>query len=114
VRGLSDEACRPLRGLRVPELAQVMDGPVTGLMLAVPPGFQILNRGKKSLALDLKHPDGRAVLERLVRDADVLTENFRPGTIEKLGADTTRVLRENGFSEAEINRLVGIGAVHQS
>ncbi len=118
----ADEACRPLAGLRVLELAQVMAGPVTGLMLAdlgaevikiekmpggddtrsfnksnddVPPSFQILNRGKKSLALDLKHPAGRETLERLVRNADVLTENFRPGTIEKLGIGPDRLLAIN-------------------
>jgi crotonobetainyl-CoA:carnitine CoA-transferase CaiB-like acyl-CoA transferase len=61
----------------------------------VPPGFQILNRGKRSIALDLKHPEGLATLKRLVRDADVLTENFRPGTIEKLGIGPQELLAIN-------------------
>ncbi|MCK6430310.1 MAG: CoA transferase, partial [Burkholderiaceae bacterium] len=45
----------------------------------------ILNRNKRGIALNLKHPRGRDVLLRLVRDADVLTENYRLGTLEKLG-----------------------------
>jgi crotonobetainyl-CoA:carnitine CoA-transferase CaiB-like acyl-CoA transferase len=105
--------CRPLAGVRVLELARVMAGPVTGLMLAdlgaevikvenpengddaraynsaagddAPAAFQILNRGKKSIAIDLKNPQGLEAFKRLVRTADVMTENFRPGTIEGLG-----------------------------
>lgn len=104
---------RPLTGLKVLELAQVMAGPVTGLMLAdlgaevikvekFPGGddsrgftssrpgemtasFEVLNRGKRSVAIDLKSEAGRAALRRLVAQADVLTENFRPGTLAKLG-----------------------------
>ena len=104
---------KPLRGLRVLEVSQIMAGPVCGLMLSdlgadvikiekfpggddarhyqkpgdtgVPPSFQIINRGKKSLAIDLRVPKGKAAFERLVMQADVVTENFRPGTMEKLG-----------------------------
>jgi crotonobetainyl-CoA:carnitine CoA-transferase CaiB-like acyl-CoA transferase len=47
--------------------------------------FLSINRNKESLTLDLKHPDGRRVLERLLERADVLVENFRPGTLERLG-----------------------------
>jgi len=44
-----------------------------------------VNRNKKSVAIDLKSPDGRAMLTDLIREADVLVENFRPGTLERLG-----------------------------
>ncbi len=108
-----DERRGPLAGVRVLELAQIMAGPTCGMMLAdlgadvikvekLPRGddsrgyseprvngesapYLILNRGKRGLALDLKHPKGRAVLERLVAGADVLTENYRRGTLERLG-----------------------------
>ena len=47
--------------------------------------FLMMNRNKRGIALNLKHPQGREILLRLVRDADVLTENYRRGTLEKLG-----------------------------
>jgi crotonobetainyl-CoA:carnitine CoA-transferase CaiB-like acyl-CoA transferase len=51
-------------------------------------GFHIvLNRNKRSLTLNLKTPEGKAILERLARDADVLLEGFRPGVMKKLGLD---------------------------
>ncbi|MEO8486884.1 MAG: CoA transferase [Betaproteobacteria bacterium] len=111
----SREAARagPLAGMRVLELAQIMAGPTAGMMLAdmgadvvkvekLPGGddargyreprvngvsapFLMLNRNKRGIAVDLKRPQGRDILLRLVRDADVLTENYRRGTLEKLG-----------------------------
>jgi crotonobetainyl-CoA:carnitine CoA-transferase CaiB-like acyl-CoA transferase len=103
----------PLAGMRVLELAQIMAGPTTGMMLAdlgadvikvekLPGGddsrgyreprvngvsapFLMMNRNKRGIALNLKDPRGREVLLRMVRDADVLTENFRHGTMDKLG-----------------------------
>jgi crotonobetainyl-CoA:carnitine CoA-transferase CaiB-like acyl-CoA transferase len=107
----------PLRGMRVLELAQIMAGPTCGMLLAdmgadvikvekLPGGddargyrdplvngvsapFMMLNRNKRGIALNLKDPSGRDLLLRLVRRADVLTENFRRGTLEKfaLGYD---------------------------
>lgn len=102
-----------LAGMRVLELAQIMAGPTCGMMLAdlgadvikiektdggddargyrdpringVSAPFLMLNRNKRAIALDLKTPAGKAVLLRMVRDADVLIENFRKGTLEKLG-----------------------------
>ena len=102
----------PLVGMRVLELAQIMAGPTCGALLAdlgadvikvekLPGGddargyrepringisapYLILNRNKRGLALNLKRPEGREILLRLVRDADVLVENFRRGTMEKL------------------------------
>jgi crotonobetainyl-CoA:carnitine CoA-transferase CaiB-like acyl-CoA transferase len=103
----------PLRGMRVLELAQIMAGPTCGMLLAdmgadvvkvekLPGGddargyreplvngvsapFMMLNRNKRGMALNLKAPAGRDVLLRMVRSADVLTENYRRGTLEKLG-----------------------------
>ena len=103
----------PLAGVRVVELAHIMAGPVCGLMLAdmgadvvkverlpkgdgtrgfVPPeldgesaAFMMLNRGKRGVALDLRSPEGVAVVRWLARDADVLVENFRVGTMERIG-----------------------------
>lgn len=103
----------PLVGMRVLELAQIMAGPTCGMMLAdmgadvikvekLPGGddsrgykeplvngvsapFMILNRNKRGIALNLKAPQGREILLRMVESADVLTENYRRGTLEKLG-----------------------------
>jgi crotonobetainyl-CoA:carnitine CoA-transferase CaiB-like acyl-CoA transferase len=103
----------PLAGLRVLELAQIMAGPTCGMMLAdmgadvikvekLPGGddarayrepringvsapFMILNRNKRGIALNLKLAQGRDILLRMVKNADVLTENYRRGTLEKLG-----------------------------
>lgn len=102
----------PLSGMRVIELAHIMAGPVCGLMLAdmgaevikvekldgddtrrtVPPAmagesaaYMMMNRGKRGIGLDLKHPDGVMVLRRLLEGADALIENYRAGTMERLG-----------------------------
>ncbi len=103
----------PLTGMRVLELAQIMSGPTAGMLLAdlgadvikvekIPGGddsrgytdprlygvsapFLMMNRNKRGLALNLKHAQGRDVLLRMVESADVLLENFRTGTLEKLG-----------------------------
>lgn len=57
--------------------------------------FLALNRNKRSIRLDLKSPDGREVLLRLVRDADVLLESFRPGVLDRLGVGYERLREEN-------------------
>lgn len=54
--------------------------------------FRLVARNKRPIELDLKHPEGRGALLRLVRRADVLVENFRPGTLERLGLDPESVL----------------------
>jgi crotonobetainyl-CoA:carnitine CoA-transferase CaiB-like acyl-CoA transferase len=97
-----------LAGVRVLELTQVMAGPFCGQVLGdmgadvikiEPPGgdstreslgtaaFLAVNRNKRSVALDLKSREHQAVLHRLVRDADVVLENHRPGVAARLGAD---------------------------
>lgn len=103
----------PLKGLKVIELAHVMAGPVCGLMLAdmgadvikvekinggddtrrqLPPdingesaAYMMMNRNKRGVVIDLKHADGKDVLRRLVKTADVLIENYRADTLPKLG-----------------------------
>jgi crotonobetainyl-CoA:carnitine CoA-transferase CaiB-like acyl-CoA transferase len=98
-------AAGPLTGIRVLDLGLGVAGPFTGRMLAdlgadvikvmaMYDGFWAgthmglgTNRGKRSIALDLKHPEGRAALERLVARADVLTLNWRPGAAARLGLD---------------------------
>ena len=102
-----------LTGVRVIELSHIMAGPVCGLMLAdmgadvvkverlpegdgtrgfVPPdgysesaAFMMLNRGKRGVALDLRSAQGVEVVGRLAAGADVLIENFRVGTMERIG-----------------------------
>lgn len=120
---MTTEGSGPLAGVRVLELAHVMAGPVCGLMLAdlgadvvkvervpggddtrrtVPPevggesaAFLQMNRNKRGIALDLKHPDAAAALRRLVRGADVLIENYRRGTMAKLGLGYESLAAEN-------------------
>ena len=98
----------PLQGIRVVEFVHVVMGPTCGLVLAdlgaevikVEPldgdhtrkltasgagFFPTFNRNKKSIAVDLKSKAGRDVVLKLVKSAEVLTENFRPGAMDKLG-----------------------------
>ena len=103
----------PLTGVKVLELAQIMAGPTCGMMLAdlgadvikverVPGGddtrrmdrpavngesasFMAMNRNKRGIALNLKLPAAQTALKRMAARADVLTENYRKGTLEKLG-----------------------------
>ncbi len=113
----------PLAGLKVVELAHIMAGPVCGLMLAdmgagvikvekipggddsrrfLPPAiagesaaFMMMNRNKRGIALDLKHPAGKDVLRRLLADADVLIENYRSDTMTKLGFGYEELRKSN-------------------
>jgi CoA:oxalate CoA-transferase len=93
----------PLDGVRVIDVTSYIAGSYAATMLAdlgadvvkveslegdsfrELPGFFAWNRGKRSIALNLKTPDGRAVVERLARDADVVMENMRPGVADRLG-----------------------------
>jgi crotonobetainyl-CoA:carnitine CoA-transferase CaiB-like acyl-CoA transferase len=98
----------PLEGVRVVEFAHMVMGPSCGLVLAdlgaevikVEPlagdntrrleaagagFFPVFNRNKKSLAVDLAKPQGKEITLKLLATADVLTENFRPGALDKLG-----------------------------
>ena len=102
---------KPLDGVRVIDLTQVMAGPFCAMLLCdmgadvikvEPPGgdstrgmpgaigsdspsFNAVNRGKRGIVIDLKHPGGIDVVRRLVTKADVFVENYRPGTLAKRG-----------------------------
>ena len=99
---------RPLDGIRVLEFSHTVMGPTAGLVFAelgadvikvepAPDGdrtrrlggfgagfFAGFNRNKRSLAIDLKQEDGQKIIHRLVRDVDIILENFGPGTMERL------------------------------
>ncbi len=108
----------PLAGIRVIEFSHMVMGPSAGLLLAdlgadvvkvEPLGgdktrslrgsgagyFAMYNRNKRSIRIDLKSEEGAAVARRLVADADVLIENFRPGAMDKLGFDYESLSRDN-------------------
>jgi len=115
---------RPLAGVRVIELARVLAGPYCGMVLAdlgadvikvERPGigddlrhwgppftsdgestyFLTINRSKRSIAINVKDPTGRVLLERLLQRSEVLIENFRPGGMEALGLDHARLAQIN-------------------
>ncbi|MGE3958231.1 MAG: CaiB/BaiF CoA transferase family protein [Vicinamibacterales bacterium] len=113
----------PLEGLVVVDLTRVLSGPYCTMMLAdmgarvikvEQPGkgddtrgwgppfingessyFLSINRNKESVTLDFKHPDGRAILAGLIEKADVLVENFRPGTLDRIGLDAASLLQQH-------------------
>ncbi len=108
----------PLSGIKVVDLTRVLSGPFCTMLLAdmgadvikiETPGkgdpvrgqgdvvdglswyFAAFNRNKRSLALDLRAPEGKAILEQLIEDADVLVENYRPGILDKMGLTKERL-----------------------
>jgi crotonobetainyl-CoA:carnitine CoA-transferase CaiB-like acyl-CoA transferase len=113
----------PLQGVKVLELGHVMAGPVCGMMLAdmgadviklektsggddsrrmVPPqikdqsaAFLILNRNKRGIAVDLKSAAGIEIVKKLIQRVDILIENFRLGTMERLGLEYEAVQKLN-------------------
>ncbi len=113
---------RPLAGLKIIDLTRVLAGPLCTMLLG-DMGAEVIkiedprhgddtrewapfvggwstyylsvNRNKKSVAIDLKSPEGAAFLEDLIRSADVLVENFRPGTLERLGFGRQRAMALN-------------------
>ena len=130
----SRESRPPLDGVRVVDLTQFVAGPMATMMLAdqgaevikvESPGggdltrrlggptgmsamFLSVNRSKRSVAIDLKRPEGRDIVNRLVATADLFVENFRPGVAARLGLDEPALRRNrpdliyvsiNGFGE---------------
>ncbi len=111
----------PLEGIKVVDLSAVVSGPLTGALLADQgarvikverPGgdiqrnvgsarngfsgsFHMLNRGKRSISLDLKKPEAAQVVRTITRDADVIIQNFRPGVVNRLGVDYDSLAGDN-------------------
>ena len=115
----------PLNGIRVVDFTHAMAGPTCALMLAdmgaevikierapfeadearnasdpyaingVSATYMILNRNKKTLPLNLKSPQGSAVAKKVLLDADVVLENFRPGVLDRLGLGYENICRFN-------------------
>jgi len=109
---------QPLSGIRIVDLTRVLSGPFCTMLLAdmgadvikiEPPGsgdtvrgagdqksgmgwyFASFNRNKRSVAMDLRAKEGKEVLDRLIAEADVLVENFRPGVLAEMGLDQARL-----------------------
>uniref|UniRef100_UPI0015EEE74F CaiB/BaiF CoA transferase family protein n=1 Tax=Streptomyces albidus (ex Kaewkla and Franco 2022) TaxID=722709 RepID=UPI0015EEE74F len=109
----ADNRCGPLRGVRVLELAGIGPGPFAAMVLAdlgadvvrverpggaalgIDPAFDITNRNKRSVTVDLKDEDGVATVLDLVARADVLLEGNRPGVAERLGVGPDACLARN-------------------
>jgi len=141
---------KPLEGVKVVELGQLIAGPFAGKFFAdfgaevikiEPPGgdplrkwrnlhhgtslwWYVQNRNKKSVTADLRLPEGQEIVRRIAKDADVVIENFRPGTLEKwgLGYDALAagnpglvMLRLSGFGQSGPYRdQTGFGAIAES
>lgn len=118
----------PLRGRTIIELAGVGPAPFAGMMLAdmgatvirvdrtaasdlgLPdksPELDVLARGRRSIAIDMKSPKGVAVVDRLVQRADALIEGFRPGVLERLGLNPERLLALQ--PKLVVGRMTGFG-----
>lgn len=109
----------PLAGLRVVEMGQLIAGPFCGQLLGdmgaevikiEPPGvgdpmrqwgrgapvwWEVIARNKASVSLNLREPEGQAIARQLIGGADILIENFRPGTLERWGLDPVALRAEN-------------------
>ncbi len=118
----------PLHGVTILELAGIGPAPFAGMMFADMgarviridrteaadlglPGrqakFDVLGRGRQSIKVNLKHPDGIALVLKLAAQADALIEGFRPGVIERLGLGPEVLLRAN--PKLVIGRMTGFG-----
>jgi crotonobetainyl-CoA:carnitine CoA-transferase CaiB-like acyl-CoA transferase len=136
VDGAECQPAGALSHLRAIEIGSFIAGPFAGQLLAdfgmdvikiEPPGigdamrswgasrhkngqtlwWPVIGRNKRSLCLDLRKPEGRAVLKRLIATADVLIENFRPGTLEKWGLSPEELRRDN--PKLIVARVSGFG-----
>lgn len=117
----------PLKGLRVVEMAGIGPAPFCSMLLAdmgaevvrvdrlatsglgipVPPKYDLLNRNKRSIAVDIKSPEGLAAVGRLIDQADVVIEGFRPGVMERIGLGPEPCLARN--PKLVFGRMTGWG-----
>jgi alpha-methylacyl-CoA racemase len=117
----------PLAGYRVIEMAGIGPAPFCGMMLADmgaeviridrrekadlglvrAPAFEVMNRGRKSIAVDIKKPEAVEIVKRLVKDADALIEGFRPGVMERLGLGPEALASVN--PRLVFGRMTGFG-----
>ena len=117
----------PLAGLRIVELAGIGPGPMAAMLLGdmgaeviridrvvandplfeMEPRFDVVSRGRRSLALDIRKPEGLQVLLRLVDTCDGLIEGFRPGVAERLGFGPEVCLKRN--QRLVYGRMTGFG-----
>ncbi len=117
----------PLEGIKVIEIAGIGPGPFCCMMLAdmgaevlrvdrndkvelgivMEPRFNVLNRGRRSVGVNLKTPQGVAIVKRLIADADALVEGFRPGVMERLGLGPGECLALN--PKLVFGRMTGFG-----
>src|ERR1700733_7772965 len=105
----------PLAGIRIVEFAGIGPGPMAAMLFAdlgaevvridrttasdlginMPTKFELLHRSRPSIAIDLKRPEGIALVSELIEKADALIEGFRPGTMERLGLGPDAMLTRN-------------------
>jgi alpha-methylacyl-CoA racemase len=116
----------PLQGIRIVEIASIGPGPFAAMMLAdlgadvvridrlgagegplAAGAWNLMHRGRRSAAVDLKHPDGRELVLELCAAADGLIEGFRPGVMERLGLGPEDVLARN--PRLVYGRITGYG-----
>ena len=113
----------PLKGIKVIEMAGIGPGPFCAMMLSDMGAevirvdrlahkgsghkANVLNRGRRSIAVDLKNPEGVATVQRLIDGADVVIEGFRPGVMERLGLGPDACLKRN--SRLVFGRMTGWG-----
>jgi crotonobetainyl-CoA:carnitine CoA-transferase CaiB-like acyl-CoA transferase len=131
---MTDTASGPLRGLKIVDISTVVAGPFAAGLLGdygaeivkvempgvgdslralaphkdgVPLWWKVTNRNKRGVTLDLRKPEGRTLFGKLVADADVLVENFRPGTLDGWGV--TRAWLQGINPRLTILRVTGFG-----
>ena len=117
----------PLQGMKVVEMAGIGPGPMcamllsdmgaevirvdrvedSGLGMKRDPRYDLLNRGRRSVSIDVKRPEGREAVMRLVEQSESLIEGFRPGVMERLGLGPDECLARN--SKLVYGRMTGWG-----